>query len=90
MGSDFAVVVLLGLVVLRWVLIGVGAALILRPVVDCPACLRETRALHRPWLRRIAPWLEWRWCLACGWSGPARRSPRHPRPLPRRRRQPIA
>lgn len=81
MESGAAVVILLGLVVLRWVLLGIGAALILRPVLECPACMRETRLLHRPWLRRVAPWLEWRWCAACGWSGPARRLARRPATL---------
>jgi hypothetical protein len=70
--SAITVVVLLGLVVLRGVLLAVGAALIIRPVVECPACFSTTFALHRPWFRRLVPWLEWRWCADCGWSGPAR------------------
>lgn len=89
MNSDLAIVVLLGLVVLRWVLLGIGAALILRPVDSCPACMAETHALHRPWLRRLAPWLEWRWCMACGWSGPAKHRPERPWPGGRRTQQPI-
>lgn len=72
MESGLAVIVLLGLVVLRWILLGIGAALILRPVDRCPACFADTIQLHRPFLRRIAPWLEWRWCAHCNWSGPAR------------------
>ena len=84
--SGIAVVVLLGLVGLRWVLLGIGAALILRPVDRCPACMGETHEVHRPLLRRFASWLEWRWCLACGWSGPARRLPQ--RPPPRAERAP--
>jgi hypothetical protein len=65
--------VFLGLVVLRGVLLAVGAALIVRPVVECPACFRDTLGLQRKWLVKAAPWLEWRWCPHCGWSGPARR-----------------
>jgi hypothetical protein len=81
--SAITVVVLLALVVLRGVLLAVGAALIIRPVLECPACFAPTYGQHRPWLRRLVPWLEWRWCAHCGWSGPARfvedRSrPRHP------------
>jgi hypothetical protein len=72
--SVAAVIVLLALVVLRGVLIGVGAALILRPVRACPACFEATFTLHRPWLRVVASWLEWRFCPTCGWSGPARRT----------------
>jgi len=72
MESGLAVVVLLGLVALRWILLGIGAALILRPVERCPACFGDTVPLHRPTLRRLAPWLEWRWCTHCQWSGPSR------------------
>ncbi|HSJ15156.1 MAG TPA: hypothetical protein VK939_12120 [Longimicrobiales bacterium] len=71
--SSAAVIILVGLVTLRWVIIGVGAALLLRPVRSCPACFGPTLMLHRRWLRRLAPWLEWRWCAGCGWQGPARR-----------------
>ena len=66
-------VVFLGLVLLRGVLIAVGAALLVRPVRQCPACFQATVELQRVWLRRLAPWLEWRWCPHCGWAGPARR-----------------
>jgi hypothetical protein len=67
------VIVLLGLVALRGVLLGIGAALIVRPVIECPACFAATSGLYHPWLRRIVPWLEWRFCVHCGWSGPGRR-----------------
>lgn len=73
--SAVIVTVLLALVALRLLLIGLGAALILRPVFECPACFGPSFALHRRWLRRIAPWMEWRWCPRCGWNGPARRVP---------------
>jgi hypothetical protein len=73
--SAFAVYVLIGLVVLRGILIGIGAALILRPVTDCPACFAPTLLLQRKWFRRLLPWMEWRWCPHCGWNGPAKRVP---------------
>lgn len=65
--------VLVGLVVMRWGLLAFGAALVIRPVDDCPACFRPAFLLRRPWLRRLAPWFEWRWCPRCGWQGLARR-----------------
>jgi hypothetical protein len=72
--STLAVLVLLGLVVLRAILLAVGVALIVRPVSQCPACLESTTwLLHRPVLRYFAPWLEWRFCTHCGWQGPSRR-----------------
>ena len=74
--SDVNVVIILvflGLVVLRGLLVAIGAALLVRPVVECPACFGSTLGLHRRWLIVIAPWLEWRWCPHCGWTGPARR-----------------
>jgi hypothetical protein len=73
--SVVIVAVLLGLVALRILLIGLGAALILRPVVECPACFGPSFALYRRWLQSIVPWIEWRWCPRCGWQGPARRLP---------------
>jgi len=72
-----AVLVLLALVVLRWVLLLFGAALIIRPVRSCPACFRKTVEVRRPLVRLLAGrWFEWRWCPACGWQGPGRRVPR--------------
>ena len=72
--SGFTVIVLLGLVLLRWVLLAVGAALVLRPVAECPACFEPvTLLLQRRWLRTLAPWLEWRFCPRCGWQGPAKK-----------------
>jgi hypothetical protein len=71
--SNVAVLVLIGLVLLRGILIGVGAALILRAVTDCPACFSPTYLLQRKWLRRFLPWLEWRFCPHCGWQGPSKR-----------------
>ncbi|MGH8434812.1 MAG: hypothetical protein ACRERX_10060 [Pseudomonas sp.] len=67
------VLVLGGLVLLRFVLIGVGAALIIRPVVDCPACFHQSLKIRYRWLTLLGSWLEWRWCPHCGWQGPARK-----------------
>ena len=71
--SAVIVAVLLGLVLLRLLLVAVGAALIVRPVIDCPACFGPSFGLYRHWLERLVPWIEWRWCPRCGWQGPARR-----------------
>ena len=81
----FAVVVLLGLVLLRWGLLLVGASLLVARVRACPACFSETLPLRKRWLRRLAPWLGWRWCPTCGWEGPSRRSRNElvPEPGPR-------
>ena len=66
------VTVLLALVLLRWGLLVVGAIFLVARVRDCPACFEPTLKLRRPWLRRVAPWLEWRWCPTCGWQGLSR------------------
>ncbi|HEX7051687.1 MAG TPA: hypothetical protein VF188_15895 [Longimicrobiales bacterium] len=68
--------VLLGLALLRIMVVLIGAALLIRPVSACPACFRECIAIRRPWLARLAPWCEWRWCPHCGWQGPARATDR--------------
>ena len=65
------VYVFLALVVLRVLLIGVGAALLIRPVLQCPACFHDTLKLRRPVLA-LGNWIEWRWCPSCGWQGLAR------------------
>lgn len=84
-GSLLAVTVLLGLVGLRWILLGVGAALLLRPVSSCPACFQPTLLQEVTWLiRRAAPWLEWRFCPHCRWQGPARRVSLGASPVTRR------
>jgi hypothetical protein len=88
--SSAAVIILFGLVALRWVVVGIGAALLLRPVQACPACFAPTFLLYRRWLRRLMPWMEWRWCPRCGWHGPARRvvSGHRTRPQPGRKEDP--
>lgn len=67
------VAVFLALVVLRWGLLLGGALVLIPRVRACPACFEATLRIHRPWLRRLLPWLEWRWCPSCGWRGPGRR-----------------
>ena len=63
-----AVLVLLGLVVLR-VLLVCGFALVLIPAGrSCPACGAETVALERTGLVRLLPGVTRRWCVSCGWS----------------------
>ena len=66
------VYVFAALVLLRVVLIAVGAALIVREVHACPACFNESVPVQRPMLRFFLPWIEWRWCTYCGWEGPSR------------------
>lgn len=80
-----AVAVLLGLVALRWGLLLGGVLLLVPRVRACPACLSETLPVRRPWLRRLLPWLEWRWCPGCGWEGPGRRKDSDLVPAPGRR-----
>jgi len=91
--SNAAVLVLIGLVVLRGILIGVGAALILRAVPECPACFAPaTFLLQRRWLRRLLPMVEWRFCPQCGWQGPSKRQPGDasvPRPVSKPEAQPF-
>jgi hypothetical protein len=67
------VLVLVALALVRFALVAVGAALLIRPVRSCPACFRDTVAIRRPWLDRLASRYEWRWCPYCRWQGPARR-----------------
>lgn len=80
--SGVIVAVLLALVALRWgILLGAAAVLVPR-LRRCPACFGDTVPVRRPWLRRIAPWLQWRWCAGCGWEGPSRREENHLVPDP--------
>lgn len=61
-----------GLVVIRLVAIVVILLVALSTGPTCPACRGETLAIRTPWLK-LAPWIERRWCLSCGWSGLLRR-----------------
>ena len=74
--SVAAVLVLGGLVVLRWAFLMFGAALLLQAVRDCPACFRPTVSVRKRFLMPVRSLAEWRWCPACGWQGPTRRTPR--------------
>jgi|SoiMethySBSTD1v2_1073268.scaffolds.fasta_scaffold5970834_2 hypothetical protein len=65
------VYVFLGLVLLRVVLIGLGAAMLIRPVQQCPACFYDTLKLQRS-VVGLKKWIEWRWCPSCSWQGLAR------------------
>lgn len=68
-----AVLVLLGLSVLRIVVLVLGAAMVVHHVRECPACGRDTVAVQRRWLEIAGDRYEWRWCPVCGWEGVARR-----------------
>ncbi len=63
-----AVIVLLGFVVLRILVIGGIAWLLVPPGRRCPACGAETVALERRGMGRLLPGIQRRWCVACGWS----------------------
>jgi hypothetical protein len=65
------VYVFLALVLLRVLLVGVGAAMLIRPVEKCPACFYDTLKLQRP-VFGLKKWIEWRWCPSCSWQGLAR------------------
>ena len=67
------VYVFLALVLLRVILIAIGAALIIQHVSSCPACFEPSVGVRYRWLTLMAPWLEWRWCPSCGWQGPSRK-----------------
>lgn len=69
-----AVLVLAALVVVRWGILLVAAAVLVPEVRGCPACFARTAPIHRPCLSRLVPWVEWRWCARCGWQGPARKA----------------
>jgi len=83
------VVLTIPMAFLLGILIGIGAALILRAVPDCPACFAPTFLLQRKWLRRILPWLEWRFCPQCGWHGPSKLQPQRRVAAPRMRARPA-
>jgi hypothetical protein len=63
-----AVLVLLGFVVLRVLVIGGIAYLLIPPGRTCPACGAVTVALERRGLARFLPGIQRRWCVECGWS----------------------
>ncbi|GIT50119.1 MAG: hypothetical protein Ct9H300mP15_03320 [Gemmatimonadota bacterium] len=71
-----AVLVLGGLVILRWVIIGLGSLLVLHSARVCPACFEQTVAVRRKILTVLVRIAEWRWCPQCGWEGPSRKPER--------------
>jgi hypothetical protein len=68
-----AVIVLGGLVFVRFGLVWFSATLLLRPARECPACFQPTALVRRPLITALLPNAEWRWCLSCAWQGPARK-----------------
>ena len=72
-----AVWVLGGLVLLRWIIIGLGSLLVLHSAHVCPACFEQTVAVRRKVLTMLVRIAEWRWCPQCGWEGPSRKYERN-------------
>lgn len=71
------IAIFVALVAVRYAAVLFLAALIVRPVRECPACFAASTIPIQPsWLRPIARHYEWRWCPACGWQALARRSVR--------------
>lgn len=62
-----AVLVLLALVVVRLVVLGALAWVLIPAGRQCPACGAETLALQRTGALRWLP-VTRRWCVGCGWS----------------------
>jgi hypothetical protein len=73
--------VLLGFVALRVVALLIFATVLIPRGRRCPACGEDTAALERRGLLRVLPWLDRRWCLACGWSWYRKRVAREGRPV---------
>jgi hypothetical protein len=79
-----AVLVLLGLVVVRLLVLGGLAYALLPRGRSCPACGAETLVLERTGVVRMLPGIARRWCMACGWSWFRKlRATPPPRSLPR-------
>jgi hypothetical protein len=68
------VVVLLATVLVRFTIIAAVVYLILPRGSACPRCGLALALIRHPWLQRLVPRLEHRWCLECGWSGVVRRA----------------
>jgi len=66
--------VLLATVVLRFVMVGALAYLLMSRGPACPHCRTEMAAVRQGWLS-LVPGVERRFCLECGWSGLVRRLP---------------
>lgn len=73
----FIVEVLLATVVLRFVLVGALAYVLLSRGPACPHCSTDMAAVRTGWLL-LFPGVERRFCTECGWSGFVRRVPAPP------------
>jgi hypothetical protein len=82
MSVTVIVLVFAGLVLLRVLLVGVGAVAIIRPAQCCPACFQDTIPIRKTLLERLTRSLEWRWCPSCGWEALTRRPSRAAWPSP--------
>ena len=67
------VIVLLVTVLLRAVIVLSFVYLILPKQRVCPLCGAPLTRIQHSLLRLLLPMVEYRWCLACGWSGIVRR-----------------
>lgn len=63
------VVVLFATVLLRAAIVVFVVYLIFPATRSCPRCAGDLALVRHPVLRRVLPFIEHRWCLACGWSG---------------------
>ena len=63
-----AVLVLLALVLVRLLVMGALAWVLIPAGRTCPACGAETVALQRTGALRWLPGIARRWCVDCGWS----------------------
>lgn len=63
------VLVLFATVLLRAAIVLTFVYLILPAKRVCPLCGARLTPIRHPWLRRLLPLVEHRWCLDCGWSG---------------------
>jgi hypothetical protein len=72
----FIVEVLLATVVLRFVMVGALAYLLMSRSTICPHCGSATTPVHRGWLGALLlPRVERRFCIECGWTGFVRKAP---------------
>lgn len=66
------VLVLFATVLLRFTLVGVAAYLLLPRGSACPHCGDDMPLIRSPILKVLMPFIEHRWCIACGWNGVVR------------------
>jgi len=70
----FIVEVLLATVLLRFVMVGALAYLLLSRGPACPHCGTSMAQVRQAWLW-LLPGIERRFCIECGWNGLVRRLP---------------